>query len=300
MSEVTLNKEKLLFIINPVSGKKAGHKQEQAIIDLFSRSYDVSVQYTKQKGEGTALAKEFGSEADVVAVFGGDGTLNEVIIGVLSLANQPSLICLPGGTTNLLADTLHIPTKYPLLAAEGAIKAPPQPYDMARMNDEYFACVVSFGAFADSSYNTPQKLKNVLGYGAYVVGGARSLFKIRSYPIHIEADEGEYSGNYIFGAISNCAAVGGIVKFQPDTVIVDDGLYEVVLVKTPKTPAALFKALSCIRKREYDSRYVEFFQTKHLKLHCDKPLAWTIDGEYRGDMPDVTIDVLPGAIQIKY
>ena len=295
-----MNKEKLLLIINPVSGKKAGHKQEQAIIDLFHTSYAVTVQYTAKKGDGTTLAKEFGSGVDVIAVFGGDGTVNEVIIGILSLPNQPALICLPGGTTNLLADTLNIPKKYPLLAAQGGIKAPAQPYDMAKMNDEYFACVVSFGAFADSSYNTPQKLKNTLGYGAYVVGGARSLFKIRSYPIHIESDAGEYSGKYIFGAISNCAAVGGIVKFPQDTVIVDDGLYEVVLVKTPKTPAALFRALSCIRKRKYDSRYVEFFQTKHLKLHCDKPLAWTIDGEYRGDMPDVTIDVLPGAIHIKY
>lgn len=295
-----MQKQNLLLIINPISGKKKRHRQEQAIIGLFSAEYTVNVQYTKAKGDGTTIVDAFGAQADVIAVFGGDGTLNEVILGILALPHKPGLICVPAGTTNLMADTLTIPKKDLLLAAQGGIKAPPQPYDMAKMNDEYFACVVSFGAFTDSSYNTPQKLKNWLGYGAYLVGGLRSLFKIRSYPMHIEADAGTYEGKYIFGVISNCSTVGGLLRFKAGTVVVDDGLYEVLLVKKPKTIFSLFKVLSCIRKGNYDDRYVDFFQTKHLHLVCERQLSWTIDGEYRGDMPDVTIDILPKAINIKY
>jgi diacylglycerol kinase (ATP) len=293
-------KQRLMLMINPVSGKQAGLKNEEELVEVLSQKYLVEVFRTTARGDATLFVKEQGEAYDFIACCGGDGTLNEVITGLFSLEKKPALICLPAGTTNLLADTLHIPIKQILLAAEGALAAPAQPFDIGKMNEHYFSSVVSFGAFADSSYRTPQKLKNKLGYGAYVIGGARSLFAIRSYSLQVTANGKQYDGDYIFGSVSNCVAVGGIIKFAENVVQVADGLYEVVLIKKPRSPLALWRTLSCIRKKEYDDRYVISFQTDALSLSSAKEIPWTIDGEYRGTFGDVCIQVYPGAVSILY
>ena len=291
--------KKMLLVLNPVSGKRAGALNQQKLLQVLGREYQIELFLTRAKGDATAVVRETAGGFDVIACCGGDGTLNEVILGLLPLAEKPPLVCIPAGTTNLLAETLGIPVRI-LPAAEQMLLGKPRPFDIAQMGEHCFASVVSFGAFADSSYNTSQKLKNAMGYAAYVIGGFKSLFHLGSYPLKIRHEDQAIEGEYIFGSISNCAAVGGILKFQPGVVVVDDGLFEVLLVKKPKSVADFFRILRCVRKREYPPAYFCHFRTATVSLSSEKPLPWTIDGEYKGDFQDVDVRILKNAISVIY
>ena len=290
-------KKRLLLVINPVAGKRAGIKSIEMLQQtLRDGCYEVDLFETQSRGDATIAAREKAGNYDVIACCGGDGTLNEVITGLIGLPNPPQILCIPAGTTNLLAETLQLPLKNIAAAAQKLSDFQLQPFDIGTFGKEYFCCVVSFGAFADSSYATPQKLKNKLGYGAYVLGGARSLLHLHKTKMRIEADGTVYEGEYIFGAFSNCTVIGGILRYDHSQLSVDDGYFEGFLVKVPKTPAAFHRIMAALRKKKYDPRTVQFFHAKSIKIFCEKPIPWTIDGEYRGDFSDIEVGVLPQAV----
>ncbi len=291
--------QKMMLVLNPVSGKRAGMLNRQKLLKILQQKFDVTLFLTRARDDATILVKENAPNYDVVACCGGDGTINEIVAGVLSLSKKPPIACIPAGTTNLLGDTLGLSHRL-LSAAEHMLTSIPRPFDVGEMGKNHFTSVASFGAFADSSYNTSQRLKNMLGYSAYVIGSIKSLSKLRKYTLKISRGNKTYTDEYIFGSVSNCVAVGGVIRFAPGVVVVDDGLFETVLVKTPRNIADLSKILSCVRKREYLPEYFDYFQTDTVGICSEEPIPWTIDGEYRGDFSDVGIRVLHNAISLYY
>lgn len=292
---------KLLFILNPVSGKLKGISNIDKILDIFKEKYEVTLVKTTKKGDGTVLAMQHAKDYDAVAACGGDGTLNEVMLGLLNLgiADKIPMYCIPAGTTNLVGDTLGFP-KDVIKASQKVIEAPDSPYDLGTFNDEIFCSVVAFGAFTDTSYAISQKLKNRLGYGAYVIGGAKSIFHLHNYEMEVTIDDNEpIHDKFIFGGISNCRAVGGVVKFPDGIVQVDDGKYEIVLIRKFRSPAALFRVIGRVLKHKYDnSKDIVYAQADRVKIRITKPIPWTIDGEYKGDFDNIDINVKPNAIHI--
>ncbi len=294
-------REKVLFIVNPSSGKMTIKNKLFEVIKLFSDSgFEPTVLMTTKSGDATAYAAEYGPSFDRIISCGGDGTLNEIVTGIMSLPEdkRPPLGFIPAGTTNDLAETLRIP-KTPIAAASAIIKNAASPNDVGCFNgNKYFNYVASCGAFTSTSYSTPQNLKNSLGHMAYILEGIKSLNEIKPIYMKIESDELITSGDFLFAAVTNSLSVGGIYKFDPKRVNLNDGIFEIMLVRMPKNPTEIVDIFYRLANRNYDENQVVFYHSAHVTITTEEPIKWTVDGEYGGKLDKVTIKNLPGAIKI--
>ncbi|MBR5827391.1 MAG: diacylglycerol kinase family lipid kinase [Clostridia bacterium] len=292
------DKKKALLIVNPCSGKDKTRAEAMDIVDKFSHEdYEISVHPTKCQGDATNIVKEELADNELVICCGGDGTLNETINGVIGMPRRVPVGYLPSGTTNDLAASLNLPVKLHD-AAEIIKDGHTNDYDIGLFNNRCFCYVASFGAFARSSYSTPQKLKNTFGYAAYLAAAVPQVFEIHATRMRIEYDGGVIEDDFMFGAVSNSLSVGGFFKLPKDKVKFNDGLFEVLLVK--KMPmTSLFSVLSKVRKQKYDGKQIILLQTRKLKIHApDEEVAWTLDGEYGGKHHDVMVNILEKAVEI--
>lgn len=291
--------KRILLIENPVSGLKFRHSREREVENILSRTFDVDVYRTRAKGDAIHTAARRGRYYDIVGASGGDGTINEVITGLMQIPKdeRPSLICIPAGTTNLLTETLGIPDTM-AEAARSVVTSEEHPFDIGTIDEVYFSSVISFGFFTDSSYNTPQQLKNIFGYGAYIMGAIKSLSDLE--PCHMKVTSGDFvtEGDYILGSVSNVTSMGGVIKLEKDQVDTGDGLFEVLLIKKPENVAQFGDLVSAIAYKEFDKGIFEFFRTDHIIFETDKPVPWTVDGEYLRDFATVDIKLHKGAINV--
>ena len=138
---------------------------------------------------------------------------------------------IPTGSTNDFAGSLGLPLD-PLKAAKQIIDGTPQQYDIGQFCGRFFTYVASFGAFTRSSYATSQSVKNALGHTAYVLGGISELSQIRDEHIRMEIDGEVVEDDFLFGAICNSTSIGGLMKLDPERVVLDDGKFELLLIPT--------------------------------------------------------------------
>lgn len=302
--------KKLLFVFNPNAGKGHLKKNICEIIDTFTKSgYLVTAYPTQAKGDGAEKIAVLAKGYDNLVCSGGDGTLSETIAALINIAEEerPILGYIPAGSTNDVANSLDIPKKF-IDAAKNATEGIPFQIDVGTLGKNYFCYVAAFGAFTQVTYQTNQSLKNKLGHAAYIVEGAKSLSKIKSYHLKIEADdEKKIEGDYILGMITNSISVGGIVKLDrlnKNTVIYDDGKFEVMLVKKPDnildTARLLnnFVGTNMLNLSTLKDKYFETFKASHIKITSDTEIAWTVDGEDGGIHTEADIINHPRAIKI--
>ena len=294
-------RDKVLFIVNPTSGKMTIKNKLFEVIKLFSDSgFEPTVLMTQKSGDATTFAKEYGPDFDRIISCGGDGTLNEIVTGLMSLPAEmrPPLGFIPAGTTNDLADTLKIP-KLPLSAAKAIIENPPSPNDVGLFNNNrYFNYVASCGAFTSTSYSTPQNLKNSLGHMAYVLEGIKTINEVKPIYMKVESEEVKTEGNFLFAGVTNSLSVGGIYKFDPKHVNLNDGTFEVMLIRMPKNTTEILDIFYRLANLEYDESQVVFFHTSCVTITTEVPVKWTVDGEYGGSLEKAVIKNLSGAISI--
>lgn len=292
--------KRLLFIYNPQAGKGTVKAHLSNIVDTFTKAgYLVTIWPTQGKEDATHVAAQQGWWYDRVVCCGGDGTLSETVSGLLALDTPPVLGYIPAGTTNDFSKNLGLPRGVEK-AAVTAVEGEARPCDMGRFNGRYFVYVAAFGIFTDVSYGTPQQFKNTFGHLAYVLEGATKLGDLgRAYHLQVEHDEGSLEGDFIYGMVTNTLSVGGFKVFPPKQVSLDDGLFEVVLVRQPRNVADLQDALfSLVRQDANSSRLVEAFHTRKLKVTAAEPLPWTLDGEFGGDPETAVIENLHDAITL--
>lgn len=302
--------KKLMFVFNANAGKGHLKKNICDIVDTFTKSgYLVTAYPTQSKGDGAEKITEFAKEHDVLVCSGGDGTLSETIAALLGMKEEerPILGYIPAGSTNDVASSLDIPKKF-IAAAKNATEGIPFQIDVGTLGENYFCYVAAFGAFTQVTYQTDQSLKNKLGHAAYIVEGAKSLNKIKSYHLKIEIDDKKtIEGDYILGMITNSVSVGGIVKLDRlnrNTVLYDDGKFEVMLVKTPDNVLDTAKLLNnfvstnMLNFSTLKGKYFHTFKTSHIKITSDTEIAWTIDGEDGGLHTTADIVNHPRAIKI--
>ena len=290
----------LLFIYNPQAGKGTVKAHLSNIVDTFTKAgYLVTIWPTQGKEDATHVAAQQGWWYDRVVCCGGDGTLSETVSGLLALDTPPVLGYIPAGTTNDFSKNLGLPRGVEK-AAVTAVEGEARPCDMGRFNGRYFVYVAAFAIFTDVSYGTPQQFKNAFGHLAYVLEGATKLGDLgRAYHLQVEHDEGSLEGDFIYGMVTNTLSVGGFKVFPPKQVSLDDGLFEVVLVRQPRNVADLQDALfSLVRQDANSSRLVEAFHTRKLKVTAAEPLPWTLDGEFGGDPETAVIENLHDAITL--
>lgn len=290
--------QKLLFIVNPCAGQKKILRHLGDVISIFNQhDFEVTVYMTACSGDGTRIARERCADFDRVVCAGGDGTLNEVITGVLQSGAKTPIGYLPCGSTNDFASTLRLPTNL-LQAARIAATGTPEPHDVGKFGDRYFSYVASFGAFTRSSYATPQNVKNALGHLAYWLDGIQELAQIRPSHVRFEYDGKTVEGDYIFGAISNSTSVGGVLTLDPRQVDLQDGLFELLLIRSPKDRIELRELLRAIREQKYDCSVITFDSFSSLTVWPDSAMPWSLDGERAEGTSQIPVRNLHQAIQI--
>lgn len=291
---------KVMVIINPRAGKM---KTKTALFDIaetFCRAgYEPVVQITAKKEDGIMFAKKaIAQEYDMVVCCGGDGTLNEVVSGVISSGSKIPVGYIPAGSTNDFAKTLGL-SLAPKKAAEAIVSGTPLPIDAGKFGeDRFFTYIASFGIFTAASYNTLQSTKNVMGHMAYVLEGIRDIGVVKPYYVKVTADGKVYEGEYIFGGITNSTSVGGIVKLEKRLVDLSDGLFEVVLVKNPKDVSELGRILMGIANSDLSDRMFEFFKSSEITVETEEEFSWALDGEEATPGKKVVIKNIKGAIEL--
>ena len=289
--------KKLLFLINPNSGKSEIKTRALDVIDLFVRSgFEISVHTTQRRMEIPEILKEQGEDCDLIVTSGGDGTLNETVTGLMALPQKPLLGYIPAGTVNDFATSLHIP-KNILQAAHVIVSGQPFDCDIGALEDRYFTYIAAFGAFTDVSYQTPQQSKLLLGRAAYILEGIKRLPSIKDYHLIVRHDGKTVEDDFIFGMVTNSTSVGGF-KIHEQLVKMNDGLLEVVLIRRPESAIEAPQLLNAVLRQEYSSESVYAFRTSELEITSEEEVPWTLDGEFGGMRHRAHIRNVPRAIRI--
>ncbi|MBR2044022.1 MAG: YegS/Rv2252/BmrU family lipid kinase [Clostridia bacterium] len=281
--------KKLYFIANPCSGTGRIKTQLYPIVQVFADGgYDVTVHFTSDRGDATVQTAALDDSYDTIVCCGGDGTLNEVITGLMQNKNTYRLGYIPAGTLNEWSGGLKI-SRNMKKAAEDILQNNLVPLDIGKFGDHYFSYTASFGAFTEASYSAPQNVKNMLGKVAYFFEGIKTLNNIRPIPLTVCCDGKEVSGEFIFGTVSNSLSVGGVVHYNEALVELGDGLFEVLLIRYPKSLAELNNAVTAILSKNFTHEGIEFMQAKNIVFKNAGEVDWTLDGEHI--TPQDTIEV---------
>ncbi len=290
---------KLLLIVNPTAGKAKAKDNLLGIVDTLNKGgWQVEVHVTQSRLDAMETAAARGGDVDLLVCSGGDGTLSETISGMMRLKHPPRLGYIPAGSTNDFASSLGIP-KRALDAARNVVEGTPIPVDIGQFcGRRNFVYVAGFGAFTEVSYMTPQEKKNLLGHQAYMIEGMKSLANIKSYHMKVESDEFSMEEDFIFGMVTNTTSVGGFKGLVARNVALDDGLFEVLLIRTPTTAMELTNILSSMITKEEYNEYVHRFLASKLRITCSEPVDWVLDGEFGGAEQEVEIENLTKRIEI--
>ena len=291
--------KKLLFILNPRAGMRRVNRVLPEILRLFAeKDYRCETFVTGAAGDATSfLSRLKPREFDLIVCAGGDGTLNETITGMLKRGIECPLGYIPCGTTNDYASSIGLSSDI-MQAAQDIIKGTPCAFDVGEFNGRPFVYTATCGAFAKASYTTSQTAKNLLGHAAYVLEGARDLAALKPMRLFIETDEYDLEDDFLLCSITNSTSVGGILKLDSQLVALNDGRFEVTLVKYPATPAQFSRILYGLTTMEIPNEMIYFFSTPNLRVRCSTPVEWTLDGEREPETAEVSLNNLHSAVRI--
>ena len=300
---------KLLFIYNPNAGKGSVRREVSNIIEkLTFAGYLVTTFPTSKAGDAREMALKRGSRYDCIVCSGGDGTLHEVINGMMGAIatghEMPHLGYIPAGTVNDFASNFDIP-KDVNEAVDIIINGTDKPDDIGSFDTGvknrrfgYFTYVAAFGAFTEVAYETPQETKNVLGKAAYSLEGFKRFQTLRPYHIKVTYDDTEFEDDFIYGMITNSKSVGGFQGITGPSVYLDDGKFDVILVKNPRSPMDLQDIINSLLSKDMKTDNLYHFHTGKVTLASEEKIPWTLDGESGGVHQLVTINDEQQAISI--
>lgn len=290
--------KKLLFLVNPKAGKARIKNYLLEIIDILIKAgYQVTTHITQEKGDAMQQVMKQGENFDLLVCSGGDGTLDEVVTGMVKSGKSTPIGYIPAGSTNDFAGSLGLPKnmiKAANVIAEGNIFA----CDIGAFNRDIFVYVAAFGNFTDVSYDTGQEMKNMLGHMAYILEGMKRLAAIKSYPMRFAYGDEVIEGDFLFGMITNSVSVGGFKHLTGKNVALNDGELEVTLVRKPANPVELNRLIAALLERDMGNEFIYWFKTKKLLVESKEEVAWTLDGEFGGNHTRVVIEDYKETLQI--
>ncbi len=284
-----MQEKKMLFIYNPHAGKASIRSNLLDIIDIFTKAgFEVTAQPTQKKGDATSATIEKAGRYDVLVCSGGDGTIDEVVTGMMQRKERIPIGYVPAGTVNDFARSLKIPRNM-IKAAHSIVEGKRFSCDIGSFNDDTFVYIAAFGLFTDVSYLTDQNVKNVLGHMAYLLEGAKRLNSYPSYHMKFTTNGTTIEDDFMYGMITNSVSVGGFKNITGRHVKLDDGVFEVTLVKKPKNVSELNRLMAALVVRDVDAECMYCFKTSRIEFECEDEVSWTIDGEYGGHRRNVVI-----------
>lgn len=283
-------KKRMLFLINPRAGKAQIKNHLLAVTDIFVKAgYEVTVYITQCKGDAQRVVAERENIYDMLVCSGGDGTLDEVVTGMVKSRHSVPIGYIPAGSTNDFANSLKIP-KNMQKAAQVVVSGEAFRCDIGAFNRDVFVYVAAFGMFTDVSYGTEQEMKNMLGHMAYILEGMKRLAAVKSYKMRFLYEDTVIEGDFLFGMVTNSVSVGGFKRITGKNVELDDGELEVTLVRRPANMADLNRLIASLVDRSMENELIYWFKTAKLQVESEENVAWTLDGEFGGEHKEVLIE----------
>lgn len=288
-------RRKIHIVINPASGRP------KPILHVVNRIFnsaqiDWDISLTKARGDAERFARDAAAGgADIVAAYGGDGTVMEVAQGLLG--STVPLAILPGGSANLMSVELGIPKdleKAVEIAADP--ESPTRQVDVGILGKSYFLLRVGIGFAARKVAYADRNLKNRIGVLAYSVAAVKAVKETKSAHYRITLDGIQVEADGVTCLIDNAGNMG-IKGYQPAKDIrVDDGLLDVLLLGS-KGVTNLISSGSSLLESNKAELLIQHWQARQIKIEVDPPQPVQVDGEMVDDTP-VSVEVLPGVLKI--
>lgn len=293
-----MNRKKVLVLINPNSGKKNSKESVLDALNVFSaNNYQMEIYLSQKPMDVTRYIEENGERFDVVAVFGGDGTLNEATNGLMKLKHKPVISYFPTGTMNDFGTNFGLTNDMKQcanIACVGHIES----FDVGKMNSHYFNYVAGFGAFCNVSYETKQELKKQIGNLAYIIKAIHEIPNLHPYHVKMNLDGKVFEKNLMFGLIINGNRVAGFEMVEQADNTFKDGLFDIILVEHTPNPLELYNYPLGVLHPELNMKYVERYQAKSIIIESQEKLAWTLDGEEGEETLVARVENISQALQI--
>lgn len=312
-------RKRLLFIYNPHAGRGLVKANLPKILDMFSATdYELIVHATSGPRDAESVAEEYVREGkcDRIVCAGGDGTLDEVADGVMlgseaaleakavkgkeataetgmlpSVRRRVPVGIISAGSANDFGYSLGIPSEL-IEAAERAVTGREFDCDIARFNGRHFTYTAAFGLFAEVSYETPQEIKNALGYAAYLLNGMMRLPEMKKMHAKIVYDGQKVEDDYLMGMVVSSNSLGGFRGITGEGVRLDDGLHELMLIRAPKKIGDLRKAINEVLTHKYNGKYLKYYRARNMHFEFDREVAWSLDGENGGLWKQADIEII--------
>ena len=286
--------KKAMVIINPTSGGEQALNYKEKIENKAKEYFEVvETRITEKALDATHFAEEAAKEKyEAVIVFGGDGTVNEVISGIAEKEYIPKLGIIPGGTGNLITKLVQIDQDIDK-AIEGLDFNLTNKIDIGKANDHYFGYIFSVGSLPEAIHNVEIEDKTKFGMFAYAINTVKSVIRDEVFNIKIETENGNYEGeaSQLLVLLSN---------YFSDKKIFDEnkvGYANILILKD----ASIFSKLSLIpdllKGDVVENDSIEYIKAKTIKISFDIEIESDIDGDQSDDLP-VEIKVLGNHIEI--
>lgn len=293
-----MNRKKVLVLINPNSGKKNSKESVLDVLNVFSaNNYQMEIYLSQKPMDVTRYIEENGERFDVVAVFGGDGTLNEATNGLMKLKHKPVISYFPTGTMNDFGTNFGLTNDMKQcanIACVGHIES----FDVGKINSRYFNYVAGFGAFCNVSYETKQELKKQIGNLAYIIKAIHEIPNLHPYHVKMNLDGKVFEKDLMFGLIINGNRVAGFEMVEQADNTFKDGLFDIILVEHTPNPLELYNYPLGVLHPELNMKYVERYQAKSIIIESQEKLAWTLDGEEGEETLVARVENISQALQI--
>lgn len=285
-------------MINPNSGKKNSKESVLDALNVFSaNNYQMEIYLSQKPMDVTRYIEENGERFDVVAVFGGDGTLNEATNGLMKLKHKPVISYFPTGTMNDFGTNFGLTNDMKQcanIACVGHIES----FDVGKINSRYFNYVAGFGAFCNVSYETKQELKKQIGNLAYIIKALHEIPNLHPYHVKMNLDGKVFEKDLMFGLIINGNRVAGFEMVEQADNTFKDGLFDIILVEHTPNPLELYNYPLGVLHPELNMKYVERYQAKSIIIESQEKLAWTLDGEEGKETLVTRVENISQALQI--
>lgn len=291
--------KKILFIVNPNAGKKRAIQYSEIIMEFENHGYETLLWLTRARGDATEMIiSHADDDIDIIACMGGDGTLNETFAGARAINWKKPIGYIPAGSTNDFANSLNIPTDQ-LKAAHLIVTGEAKSVDLGLFNGRLFVYTACCGLFSNTSYETPQAIKNILGHTAYLVEGVKDFTQFKPVYLKIKYDDVEVEDNFIFVGICNTFSLGGVMKLDENQVSMQDGAFELVAISNPRNAIQLSQVARALIEKKYDTTgLLHFAKVTKCEIVYPHPADWSLDGEREVGKEKNIFEIIPDAVNL--
>lgn len=288
--------KKILLIYNPNAGDEKGSELLETIERKLKENFEeVIIKETKDAGHATELAKEY-KDIESLAVFGGDGTINEVLLGMYEAESHAKLLIIPAGTGNLLAKKLDIPEN-PEEALNAFSFNKTKKIDLGKCGDHVFSMFASIGAIPEAIHEVSSEEKSKFGGLAYIKKSVEKLLDSHKCELEITSDGGEYSGevDHLMVCLSNKI---GKLEFTKENKDMDNGLAHVLILTDDSVKDRLEVLRASVAGEVEDVDKVVNFKAKKISIKSlDGDVKVDIDGDEGPKLP-VDIEIINKAVEV--